>query len=305
MGRLCRRCVALILLLLLATCRIAVKAEADTMALRRQLLLSYSSGESVEAMEGCLRELEAADPAQGRLWRQLMGHWDAICSGGYDRHRALHDGLAQDDALCIVVFGFGLNADGSMKPELVSRLQTALDAARQYPNAYVAVTGGATSNVACITEADVMAIWLMNNGVSDSRIIIERKALSTMANARNTYRIVSQQYPQVEQLAVVSSDYHVTSAAVMLQAVADYEAGVRGGRALTVAAGISCATDHSSGSSLYSQAQAIAQITGTSLTAETAQKQTEPAEPELWTEDAWYEAGEAYPEENEPQDWQG
>lgn len=304
MGRLWRRCAALILLLLLAPGRIIAKAEGeDTMALRRQLLLSYSSGESVEAMEGCLRELEAADPAQGRLWRQLMGHWDAICSGGYDRHRALHDGLAQDDSLCIVVFGYGLNADGSMKPELVSRLQTALDAVRQYPNAYVAVTGGATSNVACITEADVMAIWLMNNGVSDSRIIIERKALSTMANARNTYRILSQQYPQVEQLAVVSSDYHVTSAAVMLQAVADYEAGVRGGRELTVAAGISCATNHSSGSSLYSQAQAIAQITGTSL--ETARKQqTEPAEPEQWTEDAWYEAEEAYPEESGPRDWE-
>ena len=38
----------------------------------------------------------------------------------------LPDGLPNDDSLCITVLGFALNDDGTMKDELVGRLQTDL-----------------------------------------------------------------------------------------------------------------------------------------------------------------------------------
>lgn len=49
----------------------------------------------------------------------------------------LPDGLPDTDELCIVVLGFQLNPDGSMRDELINRLNVALRSAEKYPNAYI------------------------------------------------------------------------------------------------------------------------------------------------------------------------
>ena len=259
MRRVQRLCAAVVMLSLMLSCVCFAQADTDC---REKLLKYYCAGASGQ-VASCLQTLEAEDPVQGKLWRRIMEDWDRLNHAGYDSRRALSDRLAQDDSLCIVVFGFGLNQDGTMKPELRDRLQAALNAAQQYPNAYVAVTGGQTSKVAGITEACVMAIWLMNHGISDDRIIIERDALSTTENAQNTYRILERDYPQVRQLVVVTSDYHVAFAATMLQTVSTYESAMHATREIPVVAGISCATGTPNRNMLSSQAWGIALITGT------------------------------------------
>lgn len=229
----------------------------------RQLLESYRANDS-KTIEACLDALEAESPAEGALWRRIMADWARLNEAGFEDHRVLPDDLPQDDSLCIVVFGYGLGADGSIQPELEDRLYVALNAARQYPNAYVAVTGGQTSEVPGVSEAGQMAAWLRTQGVGDSRLIVEDQALSTTQNAVNTYNLLTAQYPGVSTLAVVTSDYHVTCAGVLLQILSDYQSQVNGTRALNVAAGASCATDTPVGDRmLSSQAWGIAQITGT------------------------------------------
>lgn len=70
----------------------------------------------------------------------------------------LPDGLPDTDELCIVVLGFQLNPDGSMRDELINRLNVALRSAEKYPNAYIVCTGGGTaSGNASATEAGEMA----------------------------------------------------------------------------------------------------------------------------------------------------
>ena len=193
-----------------------------------------------------------------------MTDWARLNEAGFEDHRVLPDDLPQDDSLCIVVFGYGLGADGSIQPELEDRLYVALNAARQYPDAYVAVTGGQTSEVAGVTEGGQMAAWLRAQGVAESRLIVEDQALSTTQNAANTYKLLTSAYPQVKTLAVVTSDYHVVCAGVLLQIWSDYQSQVNGAPALNVAAGASCATDTPVGDRmLFSQAWGIAQITGT------------------------------------------
>ena len=193
-----------------------------------------------------------------------MTDWARLNEAGFEDHRVLPDDLPQDDSLCVVVFGYGLDADGSIQPELEDRLYVALNAARQYPNAYVAVTGGQTSEVAGVTEGGQMAAWLRAQGVAESRLIVEDQALSTTQNAANTYKLLTSAYPQVKTLAVVTSDYHVACAGVLLQIWSDYQSQVNGAPALNVAAGASCATDTPVGDRmLSSQAWGIAQITGT------------------------------------------
>ena len=229
----------------------------------QRLLGAYCANDSGK-IESCLDALEAESPAEGTLWRRIMTDWARLNEAGFEDHRVLPDDLPQDDSLCIVVFGYGLGADGSIQPELEDRLYVALNAARQYPNAYVAVTGGQTSEVAGVTEGGQMAAWLRAQGVAESRLIVEDQALSTTQNAANTYKLLTSAYPQVKTLAVVTSDYHVACAGVLLQIWSDYQSQVNGAPALNVAAGVSCATDTPVGDRmLFSQAWGIAQITGT------------------------------------------
>ena len=229
----------------------------------QRLLGAYCANDSGK-IEFCLDALEAESPAEGALWRRIMTDWARLNEAGFEDHRVLPDDLPQDDSLCIVVFGYGLGADGSIQPELEDRLYVALNAARQYPNAYVAVTGGQTSEVAGVTEGGQMAAWLRAQGVAGSRLIVEDQALSTTQNAANTYKLLTSAYPQVKTLAVVTSDYHVACAGVLLQIWSDYQSQVNGASALNVAAGASCATDTPVGDRmLSSQVWGIAQITGT------------------------------------------
>ena len=229
----------------------------------QRLLGAYCANDSGK-IESCLDALEAENPAEGALWRRIMTDWARLNEAGFEDHRVLPDDLPQDDSLCIVVFGYGLGADGSIQPELEDRLYVALNAARQYPNAYVAVTGGQTSEVAGVTEGGQMAAWLRAQGVAESRLIVEDQALSTTQNAANTYKLLTSDCPQVKTLAVVTSDYHVACAGVLLQIWSDYQSQVNGAPALNVAAGVSCATDTPVGDRmLSSQAWGIAQITGT------------------------------------------
>lgn len=229
----------------------------------QRLLGAYCANDSGK-IESCLDALEAESPAEGALWRRIMTDWARLNEAGFENHRVLPDDLPQDDSLCVVVFGYGLGGDGSIQPELEDRLYVALNAAQQYPNAYVAVTGGQTSEVAGVTEGGQMAAWLRAQGVAESRLIVEDQALNTTQNAANTYKLLTSAYPQVKTLAVVTSDYHVACAGVLLQIWSDYQSQVNGAPALNVAAGASCATDTPvEDRMLSSQAWGIAQITGT------------------------------------------
>ena len=288
MGQGKRLWAAVLLLCVLAAGILPVRA--DTLEYRQQLLRSYSTDPdgSSGTIESCLRNLESESPAQGAMWRQITSDWDRLNHSGFASSRSLRDDLAQDDSLCIVVFGYGLNQNGSMKPELYDRLNVALQAARQYPDAYIAVTGGETSGVKGISEAAVMAIWLMNNDVSEDRIILEKKSLSTTENAQNTCGLLNQKYPRIKQLAVVTSDYHIALAATVLQTACTYSEAMQGGRKMTVVAGASCATSTPVSGNLSTQAWGISILTGTKWSGVSSgsavQKETT-AETEFWEED--------------------
>ena len=160
----------------------------------------------IRALEEELRE---ADPELGETWTGIMDYWE-YANREMPINAALPDDLPQDDSLCLVVLGFQLLYDGDMAPELLGRCELALQCARQYPNAYIAVTGGGTAfNAPDVTEAGAMADWFIKQGIAPERIICEDASLTTDQNAVNTCAILKNNYPQVKQLAVISSDYHL------------------------------------------------------------------------------------------------
>ncbi len=177
-----------------------------------------------------LEELKRVEPELGKAWEGIMKTWEYVDTEMEIHYEALPEDLAKDDRLCIVVLGYQLKSDGSMTPELVGRCETAFRCAEAYPNALIAVTGGGTaSQNRSATEADAMADWLISHGISRERIIIENTSLTTVQNAKKTCDILAEHYPQINQVAIVSSDYHIPLGTLLFNEAAilyEYENGI-------------------------------------------------------------------------------
>lgn len=239
----------------------AASSDMEDYIQRMMQYYLYYQEEAAEEIDVLLDYLEEKDAAKGAMWRGIMADWSHINSDLPVTPKMLPDGLPQDDSLCIVILGYDLNDDGSMKEELIDRLVAGLSSALKYPNAYVAVTGGATSDVKGVTEAGQMAAWLRQRGIDDSRLIVETKALSTVQNATRVMKILNRDYPQVTSLAMVTSDYHVRQGCAFF-AAATHSAAARNGTAALKIVGTAVNNTGRHWDDLHTQAWGICAITG-------------------------------------------
>jgi len=214
-------------------------------------------------------ELAADDAEKAQAWGKIMAYWDYVNTDMEVHTDVLPDGLPDDDTLCITVLGYALNADGTMKDELIGRLQVALDSAEKYPNAFVACTGGGTaSGNPLATEADQMAAWLREQGLDEDRIIVENRSKSTVQNAKFTYNLLRRNYPQIANLAIVTSDYHVPRGCLLYNAQLILSAYEAKDLPLTIVSNAGYRAAHNGYEDISLQASGIAQIAGVSLSKE-------------------------------------
>jgi hypothetical protein len=241
-------CFALLVILPLPT------AAAGEEAIFRDLIAYYfhfreqASGE----IENQLQTLSSLNPEEGERWRQLMDRWAWINEEMEVNAGVLPGGLPEDDSLCIVVLGYGLNGDGSMKEELIGRLQVALESAEKYPECYVLCTGGETARQKGVSEAGQMGNWLLSKGLAHNRLILEPNSLSTTENARNSLQLLWRDYPQVSSIALISSDYHIRWGAACFTAM-----NILHGGKTELAGNGSWGTDSPDRDTMYSQAWGI------------------------------------------------
>lgn len=217
----------------------------------------YYRGDGLADIERLLQELEDIDAEAADQWRALMESWHQANTQIDYRSSILPDDLPDDDSLCIVVMGYQLGSGGKMQDELYCRLEVALAAAQQYPNAYILVTGGATGSGSNATEAARMANWLMYNDVLPNRIIQEQQAFSTEENAIRSIKILKEDYPQIRHLVLVTSDYHMLRSHLVFAA---RQAAV-GGDILDIVGHACYYTGNGTGMSYAHQAQLIAMMT--------------------------------------------
>ena len=195
---------------------------------------SYGS-EAKDKIDTLLGELSACDASAGKRWKNIMDVWTSEDLGKQLNYDVLPDGLPDTDELCIVVLGFQLNPDGTMKDELVQRLTVALNSAKKYPKAYIACTGGGTaSENESASEAGEMAKWLEQQGIDKKRIITEDNSITTAQNAIFTYDILTSKYTSVKKLAIVSSDYHIATGELLFRAESILRASAPGNEKLEV-----------------------------------------------------------------------
>ena len=214
-------------------------------------------------IERLCQELSKIDKTKGEEWSKIMDYWKYVNDGMTVNLNVLPDGNPTDDSLCIVVLGFQLNPDGTMKDELIGRLQVALDSAKKYPNAYVACTGGGTaSENPNATEADLMAAWLIEHGIDESRVIVENKSKTTVENAQFTYKMLRKSYPQIDTLCMVTSDYHVQRGSLLYNTRLILSAYEVGDKLLTITSNAGYPAGHESYEPLKHQARSLCQLIG-------------------------------------------
>ena len=191
-----------------------------------------------------------------------MNVWMSPELGQPLHENVLPDGLPDTDELCIVVLGFQLNPDGTMKDELIERLTVALASAEKYPNAFIVCTGGGTAaENETASEAGEMAKWLIAHGIDQRRIIVEDNSVTTAQNALFTYDILTSRYPSVKKLAIVSSDYHIATGELLFKAEAVLRASMPGNEKLEVVSNAAWKAPSSTLSSMF-QAGALIELLG-------------------------------------------
>ncbi len=204
---------------LVSTVMLPAAAEEETQTPAQsqieRAVVSYAANGTRD--DEALSALASLDPSLGEKWTRIMDLWEAPVTV----NTKLPDGFPEDDSLCLVGLGFQLNPDGTMRDELVERLKVMLSASEKYPNAIIVCTGGGTAaDDPTATEAGRMAEWLEAQGVDPSRLIVEDRSLTTAQNAIYTFDILTERYPQVRQIAIISSDYHIATGTLLFGAEA-------------------------------------------------------------------------------------
>lgn len=204
---------------LVSTVMLPAAAEEETQTPAQsqieRAVVSYAANGTRD--DEALSALASLDPSLGEKWTRIMDLWEAPVTV----NTKLPDGFPEDDSLCLVGLGFQLNPDGTMRDELVERLKVMLSASENYPNAIIVCTGGGTAaDDPTATEAGRMAEWLEAQGVDPSRLIVEDHSLTTAQNAIYTFDILTERYPQVRQIAIISSDYHIATGTLLFGAEA-------------------------------------------------------------------------------------
>ena len=210
-----------------------------------------------------VEELRTISPDLAERWKKITELWASV-----NTDLELNTGgLPQTDELCIVVLGFQLNEDGTMREELIARLKVVLASAQKYPNAYIVCTGGGTAaGNRNATEAGEMAKWLIGKGIDKKRVIVEDNSLTTAQNAIFTYDILTTQYPKVSKIAIVSSNYHIATGVLLFSAEPIIRATVPGSEKLEVISNAAWNAPYGSLSPRF-QAGALIELSGDTPTA--------------------------------------
>lgn len=223
--------------------------------------------EADKNIESLLQELDKSDPVAGEKWRSIIGLWKSVNSDLSLHYDVLPDGLPDTDELCIVVLGFQLNPDGTMREELIERLKVVKASAEKYPHSLIVCTGGGTaSENESATEAGKMAEWLIAEGIAEDRVIVEDKSVTTAQNAMFTFDILEEKYPQVTQLAIVSSDYHIATGVLLFGAESTLRADRAGNEKVKVVSNAAYKAPSGTLSSMF-QAGALIELSGDKETA--------------------------------------
>ena len=169
-------------------------------------------------IDALVEQITGVNADDGDIARAVAEHWKAVfLDPGYrlciwwGKEKANELAATKPDydkKHAFVVLGFQLK-NGKITEELKGRCDAAAAAARSFPGAYLICSGGPTgpNNPDRHTEAGVMKQYLVNKcGIDKKRILTDNRALTTLANAENTFAILRKY--DIHSITIVTSTYH-------------------------------------------------------------------------------------------------
>lgn len=115
----------------------------------------------------------------------------------------------------MIILGCQVMPSGAPSVLLQDRLDKALFYLEEHPDLLVVVTGGKGGDEA-ISEAEAMANYLISNGVSELRILLEDRASSTYENMLFSGELLLENgYDVNEGVMIVSNGFHLTRAKML------------------------------------------------------------------------------------------
>lgn len=116
------------------------------------------------------------------------------------------------DALLIL----GTRVRGSeAEPALRLRAEAAAAFLRAHPGVIAVCCGGIVHDDQLKSEAQAIREILLQNGIDDSRILLEDQSRTTFENFANAKQLLEQAGLPAPQLAVLSSDFHLLRASLI------------------------------------------------------------------------------------------
>ncbi|MBS4206851.1 YdcF family protein [Bacillus sp. FJAT-50079] len=106
-----------------------------------------------------------------------------------------------------IILGAKVNGE-TPSLSLQYRLDAALQYAEKHPHVTFILSGGQGPGE-FITEAEAMKIYLMEHGINEERMLLEKQSTSTYENLLFSKGLLP---PQVKGITIISSDYHLARA---------------------------------------------------------------------------------------------
>ena len=116
------------------------------------------------------------------------------------------------DAEYLLVLGARVYEDGRPSAALAARLDTAYDFMQEHPEVTAILCGGQGSNEPC-PEAEAMYDYMVAKGMDADRLLLEDESSNTIQNIENARALIGDGH----QTAVVTSDYHLARARVLME----------------------------------------------------------------------------------------
>jgi uncharacterized SAM-binding protein YcdF (DUF218 family) len=131
---------------------------------------------------------------------------------------------ADGDASAAIVLGAGVYGE-TPSILLVSRMDAALEFAREHPDTPLVLSGG-QGDGENISEAEAMRRYLTENGVDESRLIIEDKSRSTFENMVYSKEKLEEYGISGGEIAVVTNGFHLRRAELIARSCGIEASGV-------------------------------------------------------------------------------
>lgn len=193
--------------------RILRKDPGDIHALSLSILAAKVTGEK-EQVKNRLAALKYISPEAEEAVHNVLKFSDANNAKKVNYGSDQLTNMVPD---VIAVFGQSPNPDGTPSPALLTRLEKTKEMAERYPDIPIVLSGGPVRYK--YAEADVMAKWLIENGINPDRLILDDIARDTPGNAVGMVKAFKE--IGARKVLAIGTILHLPRATTVLKVYAD------------------------------------------------------------------------------------